>query len=382
MNSRKALMLGTALLLAGCSTYNPLVALGIKSEPANKPTPLAPITDKVSAKIAWTASVGSSGDYQLTPAVEGGRVYAADAAGTVTVLEEDTGRIATRFDTKKKVSGGVAFGGGKVLLGTLKGEAIALDPSGKELWSNALAGEVIAPPALVKNVVVVRTADGRIFGLNDADGKRRWVYQRPAPALLLRTEAGVLVQGTDVLAGYPNGKLLALDGEDGKLTWEVTVSQPRGATELERIADVSGLPVIDGRNVCAAAYQGKVACFEIQSRNMVWSKDISSANTLTLDAKNVYLSDVDGAVHALDKGTGASVWSNDKLKYRRLTAPVITRSVVIVGDGQGFVHMLSPDDGAIVGRVATDGSAVRSIVPVNGGILVQTAKGQLAMVRL
>ena len=380
--ARALLVAAVTVVAAGCSTYNPLVALGIKSEPAHKPTPLAPITDKVNAKPAWTASVGASKDFRLVPAVQGGRVYASDAAGAIIVLEEETGKVVSRAETKKPVSGGVEYAGGKVVLGTVKGEVLAVDPAGKTLWSTSLGGEVIAPPALAKSTLIVRTSDGRIFGLGEADGKRRWVYQRPAPTLLLRTEAGVLVQGNDVLAGYPNGKLIALDADDGKLTWEVTVSPPRGATELERIADVSGLPVIDGGNICAAAYQGKVACFEIQTRNMVWSKDISSSTTLARDGKNIYVTDVDGAVHALDKSTGASTWSNDKIKYRRDTAPVVTRSLVIVGDGQGYVHFLSPEDGALVGRMATDGSAIAAIVPVTNGVLVQTAKGQLSLVRL
>lgn len=375
-------VIATALALGGCSTWNPLVAMGIMSEPANKPTPLGKIEEKVALKPAWTASVGKAGDYVLVPDVDGGRVYAAAGDGTITVLEEDTGKVVTRTDLKKPVSGGVEFAGGRVLVGTFKGEVLALDPSGKTEWKSQVQGEVIAPPAVAKDVVVVRTSDGRIFGLGIADGKRKWVYQRPAPALLLRSAAGVLASGGDVLAGYPNGKLVALDADDGKLTWEVTVAQPRGTTELERIADVAGRPLLDGGTVCAAAFQGKVACFDIQSRNMIWSKDISSAKDLVRDAKNLYVVDDRGAVHALDKSTGASAWSNDKLLYRRLTPAVVTRSLVLVGDGEGYVHALSPEDGAIVGRMATDGSPVHAIVPVTGGVLVQTAKGQLTLVRL
>jgi outer membrane protein assembly factor BamB len=232
-----------------------------------------------------------------------------------------------------------------------------------------------------RKVVVVRTADGRIFGLSTADGKRQWVFQRPSPALLLRSEAGVLSAGTDIVAGYPNGKLLALDAEDGKLIWEVTVMQPRGTTELERIADVAGLPVLDGGNVCAGAYQGKVACFDIRTRNMLWSRDISSARNLARDARNLYVVDDNGSVHALDKTGGAVQWKQDKLLYRRLTSPVMIGGLVVVGDGQGFLHVLAPEDGALVGRLATDGTAIESLVPVAGGVLLQTAGGSLSLVR-
>jgi outer membrane protein assembly factor BamB len=230
-------------------------------------------------------------------------------------------------------------------------------------------------------VVVVRTSDGRIFGLGAADGKRRWVFQRPSPSLLLRTEAGVLAEGRDVVAGYPNGKLVALDIEDGKLTWEATVATPRGSTELERIADVAGLPLIDGNTICAVAYQGKIACFDIQSRNVVWSRDLSSSRSLASDAKNIYAVDDDGRVHALDKKAGASLWTQDKLKYRKLTSPAVLNGYVVVGDGFGYLHVLSPEDGRLVGRLATDGSPVLDLVPAKDGVLVQTEKGTVALVR-
>ena len=374
--------LAAALLLpAACSSWNPLVALGLKSEPAHKPTPLAPISATLTPRAAWTVQVGKSGDFTFRPEIEGGRVYAASADGTVTILEGSTGRVVGKAETRKKLSGGVEVGAGKVLTGTTKGEVVALDLDGKAAWTTSVAGEVIAPPSVAGKTVIARTADGRIFGLSLEDGKRRWVYQRPTPALLLRSEAGVLAVGRDAVAGYPNGKLIALDVEDGKLTWEVTVSLPRGSTELERIADIAGLPVVEGGTVCAAAFQGKVACFDIQSRNLLWSRDLSSSRALARDAKHLYLVDDAGAVHALDKASGASVWKQDKLQYRRVTQPVPFQGKVAVGDFEGFVHVLSPDDGALVGRLATDGSRILAIVPATDGLLVQTEKGSLSLVR-
>ena len=156
----------------------------------------------------------------------------------------------------------------------------------------------------------------------------------------------------------------------------------RGATELERIADVAGLPLIDGAQVCAGAYQGKVSCFEIQSRNMVWARDVSTTRALGRDGKNIYVVDDASAVQALDKVQGASVWKQDKLLYRRLTAPSILDGRIIVGDYQGYLHVLSPDNGDIIGRLATDGTAIQQLVPIAGGLIVQTAGGSVILVRL
>ncbi|HUJ00162.1 MAG TPA: outer membrane protein assembly factor BamB, partial [Usitatibacter sp.] len=297
-------------------------------------------------------------------------------------LAEGDGHVIDRLESGKPISGGVDVADGRIYVGTLKGEVLAIDPArGRVVWVEHVAGEVLAAPAVSRDVVVVRTVDGRIYGFSLADGKRLWVYQRPTPSLLLRSPTGVLAIGGDVVAGYSNGELIALDLEDGKLTWAVTVAVPRGATELERIADVAGLPVIDGPDICAAAYQGKVACFEIATRNVLWSREVSTAHSLALDEKNVYLVDETDAVLALDKRSGASVWKQSKLLYRSLTAPVLFDGKVVVGDGEGYLHVLSPNDGSIIGRLATDGTPIVSLVSTPSGVFVQTAGGSLLRVR-
>ena len=375
-----ALALATGL--AGCGSWNPLVWVGIMSEPANQPTPLGNVTGKVLPKAVWISQVGKATGFGFRPDVEAGKVYAASEEGLVVALEEDSGKVASRTETKKKLSSGIEVGEGRFVVGTLKGEVLAYDAAtGKEVWTSSVAGEVISPAAVSRKTVVVRTADGRIFGLSLEDGKRRWVFQRPMPSLLLRSESGVKAIDQNVIAGFTNGKMIALDIEDGSLVWEVTVANPRGATDLERITDVAGLPVVDGTNVCAAAFQAKVACFEIQSRNQLWSRDLSTALPLAVDARYVFVVDDKGAVHALDKVSGASVWKQDKLLYRKVTAPVVVAGVLIVGDGFGYVHVLSTEDGSLVGRLATDGSAILSMVPAAGGAVVQTEKGAVALVR-
>ena len=371
-----------ALALGGCSSWNPLVSVGLMSEPPNKPAKLTPVNALVTPRAVWSTKVGKSRGFSFRPAYSGGRIYTADGDGTISALDEDSGKVVEKIETKKKLSGGVEVGDGMVVAGTMKGEVVAVDVGGKPRWEAKVGGEVIAPAAISNKVVVIRTADGRIMGLSADDGKRKWIFQRQSPALLLRSESGVLAIGKDVVAGYPNGKLIALDIDTGQQTWEVTVSLPRGATELERIADVAGLPAVDGGNVCAGAYQGKVACFEIASRNQLWSRDVSTSRTLALDKKNVYVVDDTSAVQALDKVSGASVWKQDKLLNRRLTAPVMLDGRVVVGDLDGYLHVISPDNGEIVGRMATDGTQVTSIVPIAGGLIVQTAGGTVALVKI
>lgn len=378
MAGARALAAAGAIALGGCGYLNPF---GLFTDAAKKPMPLAEMRPTVTPTVAWSAAVGSAGGYRFSPALDGGRVIAAAADGTITILEAASGRVVGRVDMKRRLSSGASGEGDLVIAGTVKGEVVAFDTSGMERWTANVGGEVLAPVVVAGRNGIVRTGDGRIFSLSLADGRRQWVYQRPTPALLLRAPTAVLATPTNVVAGYPGGKLIALDLDDGKLTWEVTVSLPRGATELERVADVTGLPVIDAGRICAVAFQGKVACFDIQGGNTLWTREISSATGLALDDRSAYLADDQDNVHALDRDSGASRWKQDKLLRRRLTVPVVVADKVVVGDSLGYLHVLSRDDGALVGRVSVAGGAVNAMVPADSGLLVQTAGGTLSFVR-
>jgi outer membrane protein assembly factor BamB len=189
---------------------------------------------------------------------------------------------------------------------------------------------------------------------------------------------GVLTAGNVTLAGFPGGKLVAIANNNGAAVWEVAVALPKGSTELERVADVTSSPVISGRTVCAAAYQGRAACFDSSTGNTLWSREMSSSAGLDIDSRYVYVTDDKGAVHALDRNSGASVWKQDKLALRGLSRPLALGAHVAVADYQGVVHLLRREDGAFAARATTDGSAVQAEPARFGaGILVQTANGGL-----
>lgn len=226
--------------------------------------------------------------------------------------------------------------------------------------------------------MVVWSGDGNVFGLAAADGARRWVLQRAMPALSVRNQAGGIIARGGVFLGVAGGKLLAFDLERGVLGWEGTVAQPKGATELERIADITSMPAIGTTSVCAAAYQGRVACFEPKRGTFLWSRDIPGKDGVLLDNRHLYITDDKGAVHALDQDTGASVWKQDKLVSRSPGGPQLIGDYLAVVDYEGYAHLLSRNDGSLVGRIATDGSpATAQPVALNDGILVQTRRGGL-----
>jgi outer membrane protein assembly factor BamB len=169
---------------------------------------------------------------------------------------------------------------------------------------------------------------------------------------------------------------LALAANNGGPRWEATVGDPRGATELERIADISGDPVVVGGAVCAVAYQGRVGCFDGNTGAPRWSKELSSEVGISADERFIFAADENGTVNALTRDAGTSVWRNNKLAYRRLSTPVSFGRAVAVGDAQGYLHFMSREDGALLARVATDGSPVIGNPKVVGAnVIFQTQSG-------
>jgi outer membrane protein assembly factor BamB len=363
--------------LAGCATVGNVYDRWFGSRPSTKPAALVPIQATTQPRIAWRGEVGPAEKTIFFPGVTGNTVYAAGASGQVVGFEVRTGKPVTRINAGQRLTGGVAASGTLVVVGTQKGEVLAFDTSGKQLWKAQLAGEVLAPPAIEGSLIVARAGDGRIYGLDAANGKQRWLYQRTAPALSLRSHGGVVLERGAIFAGFPGGRLVALAAATGNVGWDSVVALPRGATELERVADVMGLPVVDGDRVCAVSYQGRVACFDTQSGTTIWARDMSSVAGMDADHRGAYITDEKNAVIALDKSNGSSLWKQDKLAGRGVSAPLAFGRFVIVGDFEGYVHLISREDGSFAARIATDGSAIGAppVALDANNVLVQTRNG-------
>ena len=371
---RRLLVALLVVLVSGCSLFS-----RFREDPGPKMAALPELKSTLAVRTLWTVNLGRRADAALSPAVAGGSVFAAAADGTVVRLDAASGRELWRVNTGERISGGVGASDDLVVVGTGEGQVIGLDAgSGQPRWKARVSSEVLAAPAIAGDLVVVRCADSRIFGIDARDGRRRWIYQRAMPTLTVRSPAGVVVHGSSAYAGFAGGKLAAVAINNGGLRWEAAVALPRGSTELERVADVVGVPWVSDREVCAVAYQGRLACFDSANGQPLWSRDLSSITGLGVDSRYVFVSDDRGAVHALDRTNGTSFWKQDRLSLRQLTAPLPLGREIAVGDVQGYVHLLSRENGEFSARVATDGNAIIApMVSMGGGFLVQTRGSNL-----
>lgn len=377
MPFRATFILATAgVLLSGCSTLSAINPFSSKAPPKNPPAALIEFKPSLNVRTVWTASVGKAGEYSFSPAVTASGLYSASADGTLIRVDPSSGREIWRTNAGSSLTAGVGSDGETVAVAGADGVLMAFDSNGKLRWKTQASSEILSSPAVGQGLVIARSIDNRIVAFDAAKGARKWTVQRTVPPLTLRTAPGIVIAGPYAFVALPGGRLIAIALANGAVRWEAAVGDPRGATELERIADVSGMPVVMGRDICAVAYQGRVGCLDAPTGSARWGKDFSSDVGLSIDDRNVYAVNERGIVYAFTRDTGASVWRNEKLANRGLSAPVVFGKGVAVGDAQGYLHVLSRDDGAFLARNETDGSPITAApVAVSGGVIVQTRAG-------
>ena len=363
MSLRRTLMVAAALL-AACGSDGPV------REPAELSRVEAP---QIKARVRWDRSPGA-GEGELTSrlrlAVEPDLIVTADFEGDVYALEPSRGKRLWSASTDARLIAGPAVNGSLVLLGTLDAEVIALKrEDGTVAWRVPVSSEVLAPPVRDGSVVVVRCGDGKVFGLSADSGARLWSFDRAVPALTLRGLSAPLIHAGVVYLGLDNGRAAALKLENGEVLWEQVVTAPSGRSELERIVDVDGDLLVTSAGVYAVSFGGELAAIGLEEGRVAWRRPIKSHTGVALAGDRLVVSDEDGFVWALDAQTGASVWKQEALKYRRLSAPVALGPYIVVADFEGYLHWLAPEDGRIVGRAHPVDDPVTATMIVRDDVL-------------
>jgi outer membrane protein assembly factor BamB len=362
-----------ALVVVGCGSTD-------TTEP---PAELVAVETVVEVRRLWTARVGSGFDrlrLQLRPASDGVYLFAAAHDGQVSALDLESGRRQWNVRTNLPLSAGPAYGEGVLALGSTDGHLILLDAqTGEERWRRAVGSEVIAPPAIAGNAVLLRTVDGRLRSFSLDSGTTNWAVEQSTPILSLRGNAPPRVAGNRVVAGFANGRVGAYSLTNGDTIWEIAVATPSGRTELERLVDVGAALQVVGSDVFAVAYNGRALALDLDTGQGIWQQQLSSFAGLGADWNNVYVTDDVGTVHALDQRNGAVQWQQEALRLRDVTAPARFRDALLVGDFDGWVHVLDPADGRFLARVrAGSGRITDAPLVVGDRFFVQTEDARLA----
>jgi outer membrane protein assembly factor BamB len=363
-------------LISGCSVFS--------AKDEIEPAKLEDFDQKVELSRVWLAKPTSSNNSywsKLNMAVNEQTLFAADHSGTVVALEVDTGRQQWSVDLDLPISGGLGYGDQKVALGTIEGQVYTLNAQdGSVLWSSSVSSEVLSTPSVNSDIVVAQSIDNRIYAFDAETGEELWQHDAGAPILSVRGNSSSMILNNMVIAGFDNGKLTAFNSENGSLIWETRLAVPKGRTELERMIDIDGEPILVGDIIYSVSYQGRLGALTRGTGRNLWFQDSSSHHSPAYSDGKLFVTEANNhSVKAYKAGNGQLLWNNDQLAYRELNGPATFVNTIAVADAEGYLHLLDTETGVFVGRAKVDGSGVSApLLVVGETLLVQSNNGSVS----
>ena len=336
--------------LSACSAIDTVSSWMPWSSSKPKLPALPELAGKNLLESVWRAKVDDVGQ-GFTPTRIEDKLVVATKSGLINAFDLKTGERRFEHRHRRGFSSGVSSFDGYLFVSSNDGYLLALDQQGKERWSTYLGAEAVSVPSAGAGIVVVRTSDNRVQALDLERGQVRWSIARQSPPLVLRSTNSAVIQGDWVFIGLPGGRMMAVNAANGQPLWEASVSTPRGTTEIERLSDVLGQPIVDNNEVLAASFQGKLSSFDRQSGQLRWSRDFITVGGIAADKAQVIAIDDRGHVQSFSR-SGAPQWKQEGLRGRRLSAPELAQRMALVADEDGLLHALSRDQGQLLGRLS------------------------------
>ncbi len=329
---------------------------------------------KASKKDPLDLQVGYANG-QIVTASRGGELSgfnsAGDRAWSINVDDQITGGVAVDALSQTAI---VSTRGGKVM---------AFDSTtGAKRWQQQLSGSVLTLALITNNRVVLSANDGFLHGLSLQTGQSVWQFATQVPAISVRGSAApTLLDNETALLATADGRLHAITVDNGLPLWSRRVGVGAGSSEVERMSDVDGKPIVDKNQLFAISYSGQLLGIDLASRQVMFVNEIASLKSLAVNTQQVIATSLDGKVVAYDRNSGETLWESDELAYRDLTNPVMIGNYIAIGDFDGVVHLFNPATGSIVSRVETKG-ALTNLQVQGSRLMTQSTSGQVAIWQL
>lgn len=355
---------GVCVVLAACSG---------PSRP--KPTEIQGVTVLQDVRTSWTANVGKV-DFPLVVSTHEDRIALANSQGVVAVLDATTGKDIWRLKLDQTIAAGVGSDGQQVAVVTRNNELVTLQ-DGKVQWRQKLPAQSFTEPLVAGARVFVLTADRSVMAFDGLTGRQLWTQQRPGEPLVLK-QAGVMLAFKNTLVVGLSGRLVGLDPNTGVVRWESAIATPRGTNDVERLVDLVTPADRVGDVVCARAFQTAVGCVNAERGQGVWTRPSAGEMGVSGNDNLLIAPLTNGVVQAWNRATGERLWETERLKYRILSAPLVTPRGVLVADNGGWLYLLSLADGALLNRIKLDTEGLATAPVFAGGrYVVVTREGRV-----
>jgi len=359
-----AAVVGVVLVLSACSST---------SRPQPSEIPGVPVLQDI--RTSWTANVGKV-DFPMVVSGREDRLILASGQGVVAVLDAATGKDIWRLKLDQPIAAGVGSDGQQVAVVTRNNELVTLQ-DGKVQWRKRLSAQSFTPPLVAGARIFVLTADRSVIAFDGASGRQLWTQQRPGEPLVLK-QAGVLLAFKDTLLVGLSGRLIGLAPNTGVIRWESAIATPRGTNDVERLVDLVNPSDRVGDVVCVRAFQAAVGCVNAQTGQGMWTRPSVGEMGVSGNDNLLIAPLSNGVVQAWNRTTGERMWETERLKYRILSAPLVTPRGIMVADNGGWLYLLSLADGALLNRIKLDSDELATAPVFAGGrYVVVTREGRV-----
>ena len=367
----KNIFLISILIISGCSSLDSLRFWQNDEIDPDEPKKLNSFSSQRDIKILWKNSFKGENDIgNFLPDFNAQKIFFGDSSGNVSSINPLDGNKNWSVQLNVLASGTTA-GFGIVVVADIDGNVIALDQEdGKRLWTSNVKGEVLSRVAIDAKIVVVKTGSGELIGLNKDNGEILWSYRSKLPLLTVRGNSSPIIVDNLIYTSFDNGRLGVFELNSGFQVWDGAISFVSGVSELENLIDSDSDPVVDGGLIYTTNYQGNINIFDPAQKRSVWTHKSSSFYSPLISRGMLMVVDENSEIKSFALKTLLESWKNDEYINRSLSNAVSYKGNVIVGDFEGYVHVIDTLNGKTIGREKLSRNPIKSIISRSDSLYV------------
>ena len=360
---RNLIVLCSIFIISSCSSMDGLRFWKSDEIDPDEPKELVAFSNQKNIVIEWKNSFKGENEIgNFLPDFSAQNLFFSDASGNVSSINASTGDRNWSIELNFLASG-TSAGFGLVVVSDIDGNVIAVDQNdGSKLWSTNVKGEVLSKVAIDAKVVVVKTGSGELLGLDRENGEILWSYRSKLPLLTVRGSSSPVIVDDLVYVSFDNGRLGVFELNSGFQVWDGAISYVKGVSELENLIDSDSSPVVDGGLIYTTNYQGNLNIFDTAQKRSVWSYETSSFYSPIVSRGMLTIVEANSGLRSFALKTLQESWINEDYINRDLSNAVTYKGSLVVGDFEGYVHVIDTLNGKTIGRKKISRKPIKSIL--------------------